>query len=63
MCPTARVSYKPANLTLHSNKLFAKLSHRPVRGKFGVRRHTHRLLRTGAGETTCPAAMVDGDGW
>jgi hypothetical protein len=26
-----------------------------------VRRHAFAVSRTGAGETTCPAAMVDGD--
>lgn len=39
MCLTARVSYEPADLTPRGNKLYVKLSRRPVRGKFGVRRH------------------------
>ena len=39
VCLTARVSYEPADLTPRGNKLYVKLSRRPVRGKFGVRRH------------------------
>ena len=58
MCLTTRVTYEPADLIHRSNKLYVKLSRRPVRGKFGVRRHT--VLRTGAGETTCRAAMAGG---
>ena len=40
MCLTARVTYEPADLIHRGNKLYVKLSRRPVRGKFGVRRHT-----------------------
>ena len=36
MCPTARVTYAPADLTRRGNKLYVNLSRRPVRGKFGV---------------------------
>ena len=39
VCPTARVTYTPADLTRRGNKLYVNLSRRPVRGKFGVRRH------------------------
>ena len=64
MCLTARVSYKPADLTppaINYTQRQAISSAGP--GKFGVRRHTVSYSPKsgrGAGETTCPLRGVQG---